>query len=239
MDRKYIDDHHVVARYLAEQLSAAELAAFETYYLEHPEMLREMEAAARLKAGLAELRDAGELDQLLKGQPRHPYRRYLAAAAVGAVAIGVGFVVLRGPSMQPLLVATSDVLHSWRGAPLPLASTHTVLRTRSITYDAEIELPDSAHTIELRVLPEYEAQPAVYRIVLQAIGDDDSVRPVARIAGLAPAQDGFVPVFINTARISPGRYRLTLSGDAGTTAASEESSFLLRFRASGEAGMHD
>ena len=237
MDRKYIDDHHVVARYLAEQLSDAELAAFEAYYLEHPEMLREMEAAARLKGGLAELRETGELNRLLTAKSWRPDRRYLAAAAAAAIAIGVGLLVLRGPSMQPVLVATSDVLHSWRGAPLPLASTHAVLRTRSASYDADIALPDSAHAIELRVLPEYEAQPAHYRIVLQSIGDDDALRPVAQIGGLAPESDGFVPVFINTARIGPGRYQLTLSGDAGTTGASEESSFLLRFRGPGEAGM--
>jgi hypothetical protein len=236
MDRKYIDDHHIVARYLAEQLPDAEREAFEAYYVEHPDVVQDMEAAARLKVGLAQLRDAGKLDTLLK--PRSWYRdqRFLAAAAVAAVAVGVGLVVMRSPSMQPLLVASSGVLHDWRGARLPLASTHTVLRTRSISYDAEIELPPSAQAVELRVLPEYETQPPRYRIALQAIADDDSLRPVAEIGGLTPGDDGFVPVFLNATRIAPGRYQLTLTGDAGTSAASEESSFLIRFRAPGEGG---
>jgi hypothetical protein len=233
MDRKYIDDHHIAARYLAEQLDDAEREAFEAYYLQHPDVLRDMEAAARLKTGLAQLRDAGELVQLLKPQPWYRDQRYLAAAAVAALAVGVGLYGLRSPSRQPVLVASSGVLHTWRGTPLPLASSHMVLRTRGASYDAEIELPASAQTIELRVLPEYEAQQSRYRIALQAIADDDSLTPVAEVAGLTPGEDGFVPVFINTARIRPGRYQLTLTGDS---VASDASSFQLRFAAPGEGG---
>ena len=110
MDRKYIDDHHIAARYLAEQLDEAEREAFEAYYLQHPDVLRDMEAAARLKTGLAQLRDAGELVQLLKPQPWYRDQRYLAAAAVAAIAVGVGLYGLRSPARQPVLVASSGVV---------------------------------------------------------------------------------------------------------------------------------
>ena len=66
MDRKYIDDQHIVARYLADQLPAAQREEFESYYLQHPEMVEELEAAARFKVGLMLLRDAGQLDEVLK-----------------------------------------------------------------------------------------------------------------------------------------------------------------------------
>ncbi len=49
MDRKQIDDEHIVARYLADQLTPAEAEAFEAYYTQHPRMVREIEYALRLK----------------------------------------------------------------------------------------------------------------------------------------------------------------------------------------------
>ena len=180
------------------------------------------------------MRDSRKLDALMKPRPWYREQRYLAAAAVGVVAIGVGFVAIRSPSMQPLLVASSSALHNWRGAPLPIAGTHAVLRTRSGSYDAGIELPDSPQTIELRVLPEYEALPARYRISLMSIADDGSLRSVAEIAGLTPADDAFVPVFLNSSKVRPGRYQLVLSGDAGTSAEQDASVFLIRFRAADE-----
>ena len=72
MDRKYIDDHHVVARYLADHLTDDERQAFEAYYLEHPEAVKEMEAVARFKAGLHHLQQSGELDRLVKAPARTP-----------------------------------------------------------------------------------------------------------------------------------------------------------------------
>ncbi len=230
MDRKHIDDHHVVARYLADQLPGSEREAFEAYYLEHPEMLQEMEAAARFKVGLMQLRDADELDASMKPRPWYLQQQYLAAAAVAVVAIGVGLFVMRSPSMQPMLVASSGALINRLGDPLPIASTHAILRTRGISYDAEIDLPRSAQTIELRVLPEYEAQPPRYRITLSSIADDDSLQQLVKVGGLAPDEDGFVPVFLNAAKLEHGRYQVMLSGDEGTSAANEESVFLIKMK---------
>ena len=85
MDRQYIDDHHIVARYLADRLPEPEREAFETYYLEHPEIVREIEAAARFKSGLAQLRDSGELAVLLKPAPWYARWQYLALAAAATV----------------------------------------------------------------------------------------------------------------------------------------------------------
>ena len=66
MDRRYIDDQHVVARYLANRLTDEEREAFEAYYLEHPDMGQEMEAAIRFKVGLMRLRETGELAPLVQ-----------------------------------------------------------------------------------------------------------------------------------------------------------------------------
>jgi hypothetical protein len=229
MDRKYIDDHHVVARYLADQLPDTEREAFEAWYLEHPEVVQEMEAAARFKVGLMQLRDSGELDALLQPKPWYRQQRFLAtAASIAIVAIGLALWFNRGPAAQPLLVASSMSLLDRLGEPLPVASTHVILRTRSVSYDAEIELPKTPQTIALRVLPEVAAQPARYRITLSSIADDDTLHEVAAIGGLAPAEDGFVPVYLNGAKLTRGRYQLALSGDAGTSAADAVSVFLMK-----------
>lgn len=229
MDRKYIDDHHIVARYLADQLSDVERQAFEAYYLEHPDVVQEMEATARLKVGLMQLRDSGELDTLLKQRPRFPQQRYLAiAAGIAVMAVGTLLWFNRGPAAQPLMVASATSLFDRLGDPLPISSTHTILRTRSATDDAEIDLPRSPQTIELRVLPETPAQPARYRAVLSSISQDNALREVAAIVELEPEADGFVPLYLNSARLEQGRYRLTLSGDSGTSAADAASDFLIR-----------
>ena len=87
MDRQYIDDHHIIARYLADRLPEPERDAFEAYYLEHPDLLREIEAAARFKSGLAQLRDSGELGALLEATPWYARWRYLAIAAAAILVI--------------------------------------------------------------------------------------------------------------------------------------------------------
>jgi hypothetical protein len=238
MDRKYIDEHHLVARYLADQLPDAEREAFEAYYVEHPDVLAEMEAAARFKLGLLQLERAGELQRLLQPTPWSRGPRFLAAAAaIAMLAIGLAFFQMRGPTRQPLLVAASSSLVDRLGRPLHVASSHTLLRTRSTSYDAEIELPPSAQVIELKVLPESPARPARYRLVLGSIDDDDSMHEIATLTSLRPDEHGLVPVYLNAARLQRGRYRLVLSGDLDTSAANERSVFLLRVRSPGGAAL--
>jgi hypothetical protein len=137
--------------------------------------------------------------------------------------------ISRGPSFQPPLVASASALTDRLGDPLATAATHKLIRTRGTSYDAEIELPASAHTIALRVEPQVDAQPPRYRITLSAIADDDSLQEVGTVSALQPeAPDGYIPVYLNSARLAPGRYQLLISGDAGTSAENDASPFLIR-----------
>jgi hypothetical protein len=222
MDRRYIEDHHVVARYLANRLSDAEREEFEAYYLEHPQIVQEMEAAARFKAGLMQLRDSGELSQLLRREERPRQWRYLAAAAaVAVIAIGTFLAIQRGPDRPALVAASTES---------PIASQHAILRTRGSSVDAEIPLPADAAAIELRVLPEFAAHPSRYRIQLFRMSADDSLQTVAELGGLVPAFDNFVTIFVDGARLQPGQYRLAISGDPDTDARDKESAFILRMQ---------
>lgn len=53
MDRKYIENEHIVDRYLAGELTVREAREFEQYCREHPEMLNELPIPVRLKARLS------------------------------------------------------------------------------------------------------------------------------------------------------------------------------------------
>jgi hypothetical protein len=234
MNREYIDDHHIVARYLAHRLSDAERNAFEAYFLKHPEMVEELEEAAQLKAGLMRLRDTGELESLLKPRPWYRQRRFydlrgrfggtLAAAAILGVSAFLWLNRHPVPSEQWLAPTPASLLGPL-GRPLPAGGTYTILRTRGESTDLDIELPASAQTLALRVLPETMAQPAVYRITLYAV-DGTELHEVATVAGLTPAEDEFVPVFLDSSQVKKGRYRLALEG-VGSPAS--RSVFALRF----------
>lgn len=53
MDRNYIQDEHIVDRYLSGELTVREAREFEKYCLEHPAFLNEMPIPVRLKARLS------------------------------------------------------------------------------------------------------------------------------------------------------------------------------------------
>jgi hypothetical protein len=117
MDRRYIDDNHVVARYLADRLTDDEREAFEAYYLEHPDVVQELEAAARFKVGLMKLRDTGELSRLLQREQRRQWPYFAAAAAVAVLVIGAFVIIDRTPERHPILAATVEALRGTNGSP--------------------------------------------------------------------------------------------------------------------------
>lgn len=226
MDRQYIDDHHIVARYLADQLPEPEREAFEAYYLEHPDMVREIEATARFKVGLAQLRDSGELAALLKPTPWYARRLYLAVAAAAIVIIGMVFYIRT--ATPPLMAANVAAL----AGPSTIASSHIVLRRRGSPLDAEVTLPRGGEAIELRVLPEFVATDARYRVSLARI-DADSREQISAIDHLPAGDDGMVTIYLNAPRIAPGDYEVTIASDQAT-AADQTSRFHIRVRPASE-----
>ena len=230
MDRRYIDDHHVVARYLADRLTDEEREAFEAYYLEHPDVVQELEAAARFKVGLMKLRDSGELAQLLQQGKRPQWHYIAAAAAVAALAVGVFLVVDRTPAARPILAASIDALHGTNGNAPALTQEFAILRTRGSAVDAEILLPTPGNALELRVLPEFTARPERYHVHLFRVSADDSMQSVAELGGLVPEPDNFVSIFVDGTRLQPGQYRLAITGDPDTDARDKESAFILQMK---------
>ncbi len=221
MDRDYIDQNHIVARYLADQLADAEREAFEAYYMEHPEMVREMEATARFKSALATLADRDELSSLIHPRPtRRPWRWLVFAAAVAAISIGMTYLV-RAPVTRSNLVAQMEALN------LPIGLKVRIERTRGLT-DVEFNLPAGGTAIELQIVTDFEASPPMYRVSL-ARESENGPDEIARIDRVA-ADDGIITVYLDRSAVAPGVYRLGIEGAKGTDAADQHSDFRMQLR---------
>jgi hypothetical protein len=231
MDRQYIDDRHVVARFLSGQLSEAESRDFEKYMLANPEIVHDVEATARLKVGLHVLEKTGQLDSLLRHKPFYRDTRYALAASVGVLALCAFFYLKDGAPQAPKLFASASALVDQAGHLLPVARNYAILRTRGTGYDALVELPETPQVIELRVLPETPARPPRYRVSLARVADDDAQKTIGSVVGLIPDADGFVSVYFDSSKLMRGRYQLTIRGDAGTDASDAVSSFRIKLLA--------
>jgi hypothetical protein len=226
MDRKYIWDHHVIERYLADQLSDAERETFEAYYLQHPEIVAEMERVARLKVGLATLRGSNELPAVLQSR-RTPNRFVAMAAAVAIVTVGLLLFLLPQVPQRPVMAAAVASLHDRSGQALAVAKTYDVLHLRGAPSDVEIELPASPHAIALRVLPAIETKSAKYRLTLFRVADDGGLEMLASLPGLAPGAGGSIAAYLDSGELSKGRYQLLLQGDQAAGTASADSRYSL------------
>ena len=216
MDRKYIDAHHIVERYLADRLPPADKEAFEAYYVAHPEMLDEMEAVAALKVGFGALPAAPPA-----AAPRH-YARFVPAAIAAVLLAAVAAWLLNRPTLETspaLMAARTEELR----AGLPAGKSVRIDHQRGIDADAAIELPAQPRALRLRVQPDATLEAASYRLTLLSVGADAEPRTVASLGALQADAEGLVVVFLDSAVLQPGSYELQLA-DA-TNSASEEDRF--------------
>jgi hypothetical protein len=232
-----IDDPTRASRYLAGQLSDAECAAYEARFAEDPDMLAELEATARLKIGLQRLRRDGELSELLAStRSPSPNRTWMLAMAAGiaAAVIGISLWFPRtAPMTSPVLASAASVFKDHNGHSLSVMATAPLFRTRAEKYDAVIELPRERGVIKLRVLPSSPAGTARYQAALSRINDDDTTAPGVSIADLQPStDDGFVDVYADSSRLSPGRYQLILTRETGGIGHGDSDTFVIKVNSS-------
>jgi len=226
---RFKDDAALANRYLADQLSDAERAAFEDELTSDPAVAREVEATARLKVGLQRLQETGELNPLVQSRPFFRRPAFLAmAASIGVLAIGLMIVRSMPTSSEQLLAASVSALVNQSGRDLSVGESHAVFRARDVAYDAVIVLPDTPQAIELRVLPEIVAKAASYSVALLRLGDDGRTEAVAEIRGLQPGADGFLSVFADSSRLRPGRYQLTVVGEGTEAVPLAAGTFLIK-----------
>ena len=221
IDRRYIDDNDVIARYLADRLSDEEREGFEAYYLEHPEMLQELNRTAQFKSGLVDLQKSGELNRLIENRSWWQRVGGLAvAASVVLTIVGAGIWFNWQNRPTPILAASTAALVDSSQPVLPIAGRYTLETTRTSSYDATIQLPINPAAIELKIRPEIPAER--YRLRLARITQADARTSLAELDNLRPTADGLVTTYLNTRDISPGVYEL---GIASSSERNVETSF--------------
>lgn len=211
MDAKQAADQLLIERYLAGHLTDADADAFEDLLLRHPELSGEVERVARMKTGLALLRERGELTALLKEPPRDWYQKsWAAAAAVLVCAFGLGLYFATVGSSAPALLANSLAeLSRQAGAPMNVVKVVAISRTRGagdlLSLDSSNDAPGA---IELRLST--GAQPAaVYSAELLRTGPD-GLESLGRVPGVGISTDGTATFFVSAETLSPGDYLIRL-----------------------------
>jgi hypothetical protein len=208
------DDPTIASRYLADQLSDSERQSFEVRLIEDPAVLRELEATARMKMGLRELRREGHLDNLVENRNKGSLWAFGIAAAVAVLAIGLG--VWRPDAPKSAMIAASvTALVDDSGHPLRVAGSYAVLRKRADAYDATIALPAERRAIELRILPGAVAPGNSYQITLAQIDGRIPARVIGAVEMLQPAANGEITVYVDSSVLMPGEYELNVMDATG------------------------
>lgn len=213
-------DPTVVNRYLADQLGEAERLAFEEEMLRDPEVLKEVEATARFKAGLMQLRATGELAALQAPGTARLRLAFAAAAVLAMLVIGLGVQQWQGGGSRMLLAGVPDSLQ--------IGQRYALLSTRSDETDVVIDLPVSRQAIALRVLPDAGDAQSRYRVSLSGPGADAA--RASSVEGLQPGPDGFLTLYLDSARLTPGLHRMVVELESRTEAAAAIDTFTFRVR---------
>jgi len=123
MNRQYIEDNHIVDRYLLGQLPEGELCEFETYYFEHPEMLEELTVAKAMHKTIAEESNSLLLTQAVETKAswfERVFQPKLGFALSAVMAVGIASLWLENNRLKSVesvvFPASSLTISQSRGA---------------------------------------------------------------------------------------------------------------------------
>jgi len=211
IDSAQIVSQGMVARYLAGQLSAEEIAEFETYMLEHPELLDEIDVARRLKLGLKSLREKGEIEGLVNGNAAAMRNRYFAMAASVLVAVGLGswYMAQRGGDTSPLLAASIEGFGDIGSSAL----VDDIMLVHNRLGDSNpLEIPTTSKLFRLQILTQHSSPDASFDAQLLRRVAGQAPVPMRRLEYLLPDTDGIVALYFDPRAAGPGTYLVRLEG---------------------------
>jgi hypothetical protein len=209
-----------IARYLAGRLSASETREFEALYSGQPDIVQELEETARFREGLAALRERGEIEALVRTQPRRGrWVQFGIAASLAILFVGGALWVGLTHTVAPVLGASPAALQNSSGAVLSISATFRFVTSRDAKNTTlQIALPTLRAALEFRVLPDYRPERATYRATLSSIPAVGAPTTVGIVDSLHEDTEGFVRVFADSARLPPGVYELVVGPEPVSSA---------------------
>ena len=220
----------MISRYLAGHLPVTESEAFERALSEQPELRDQVDQHLRFKEGLARLHERGELDTLIRETAPRRWLPYAAAAALTIVTFG-GLIWFQVSSRAPALLALSPTEFATPGHESPsIVGTYTLARMRGESPDIKVTAPRSPGAIEFRVLPSTLSTDVRYNVRINRLGESKGGASIGRIDAGAAGPDGYVTVYLNSQKLTPGDYEVSLSPSAMAEPATEIDRFTIRVR---------
>jgi hypothetical protein len=220
--------------YVVGRMPDAERRTFEDRLARDPELVRELEQSLRLREGLQMLKARGYFEtraataaRAARESARRWRPRLLVPALAAAAAAGLALFlwIQPRPSSSPgLLRASLESGLPGAAAQVRAHFTFVSMRTGS---SPDLALPTQG-LIELRVQPAAHAHVPRFRLTL--VRDQEGIReePLGTLGGLAPANDGYIHLYVDASRLTAGSYWLRVQGETGSDSAAEVFGFRLR-----------
>lgn len=202
-------------RYAGGRMQDAEEQEFEAQMLEDPALAAEVDAIHRMRQGFKLLRARGELGQPSRGR-RFGMRQYALAAALLILVVGAGALAIRmrlaSPGSPPILTSSLAALKRPSAAAAP--ASFFLAHTRGDEGIPEIRGARGSDVVALKILPAVAGDSNAYRATLERL---EGSAPVRLATDLEARSDGagYVVLYLNTAGLATGSYRLSLSQQSG------------------------
>jgi hypothetical protein len=206
-------------RYATGRMPDAEREAFELRILSEPAVATEVELSQRMRGGLQELKERGDLASLsqVSARPATGWNRWAIAASLALIAAGLVYFTRQPDAQTPGFAAQLEGLRLPEG--IIVSGPFVLAETRRPGDAVTIAVPPEAKAVRLDVLPPAADGAARYRVILTA---PEGGEPLARFE-TSTLESGLIPVYLDASRFDAGRYRivvedLSTAGDASTRA---------------------
>jgi hypothetical protein len=212
-------------RYVSGRMDEREEQQFEESMLEQPDVAADVDVRHRIKLGLQQLEERGELDTLLQRPARRTYLRYAVAACA---LLALGATIAYWQTAGTARVAITGTLTALRGGgSQAVAASYILASTRSRADDTVISAAPGAGAVRLRIVLESGIAQSFMASLAEVEGAGE--KSVAERVPLQSTGDGLVEVFLDPGELESGRYVLRLAPESAA-GVPEEFSFTLNLK---------
>ncbi|MGH8265468.1 MAG: hypothetical protein ACRET4_18485 [Steroidobacteraceae bacterium] len=211
MDPKFIEENHIIEKYLSGALPLKGQLDFERYCLENPELLDDLKLADRLHRGMRLLESGGR--SALAEPTEKPWQKLpVILGAAGLIAILLVAVIVLGAKLSTEHGRAAGLERQLEMGPLkPPSEIHAVLvkPDRVATSRIHFTVYGGGHPqlIELKIDVSHALQSA-FRIT---IDKKDQAR-VGTLDRVLRDSNGLIKMTFNTSGVTPGIYRFRIEG---------------------------